>query len=125
MKVPLYIITTAYNAADYFERYIYSICSEIKTLNFDVFLYIGIDNCAKTLEKARLWKKTNTEYKNINFFYCENNVGTYILKNSLLKYIRNEECIVLFFDIDDLFVPGFLQPYYNIWCATRVHNPWD
>lgn len=113
MNPPLYIITTAYNALDYFDRYIESLYSEVSTLSFETHVYIAIDNCQDTLYKAKIWKNNNKHIKNINIFYSNKNVGTYILKNSLLKRIQDENSIILFFDIDDIIIHGFLTPYYS------------
>ena len=64
-------------------------CSELSTLSFETHVYIAIDNCQDTLYKAKIWKNNNKNIKNINIFYSNKNVGTYILKNSLIKKIED------------------------------------
>ena len=112
MSYPLYIITTAFHAETYIARYLKSLTNELRFLTNETHVYVAIDNCKKTLAEVLLWKKEN-QNDQITFFYSQKNVGTYTLKNSLLKQIPHEECFVHFFDVDDLYVPKYLQAHYQ------------
>lgn len=86
------IITTAFNTEKYIEYFLDSISN-----NYEILL--GIDNCEKTLKKVKsIWDK----YSNLKVFFSEKNVGTYILRNTLIK--NSNASNLLFIDSDDAFI---------------------
>lgn len=100
----LNILMSAYNSAQYIGEAIESILKQ-NPKNCKVTLNVGIDGCEETLEAVKEFKD------NINLYYSENNVGTYIIKNSLFSTISNKKTLILTFDSDDYMVDGFLYPY--------------
>lgn len=67
-------------------------CSELQ--NFEIL--VGIDKCEKTLK----FVQDNIFDFRIKFFYFDENVGPYVIKNTLSKVSKSENLI--FFDSDDV-----------------------
>lgn len=113
-KPPLTIIVTAWQAQDCLENTLEYMKREMdRAENFGIAcnVLVGIDNCASTYNKAmELKKKLDPRF---TFFMAVKNVGTYILKNSLLKTITDPETIIYFFDADDVITPNFLVDGFN------------
>ena len=90
----LSIIIPTYNTPKYLRECLDSVSQSIKDINCEVL--VGIDNC----EHTRQFIKNNEFDYRIRFFYFENNVGPYVIKNSLSKISRSDS--ILFFDSDDI-----------------------
>jgi len=83
----------AYKAEDYIEECLDSI--EAQRCHKEIL--VGVDGCEKTLE---VLKRIRTKYSNIRIFWFSENVGTSIIKNTLVKYAKHN--IISFFDSDDI-----------------------
>lgn len=89
------IITTAYNSQDYIEEM-------LDCLPKDVLITLGIDHCHKTLSKVQ---GIRHKYPNLRVWYNDENVGTYITRNTLIKQSHETSIGLLFLDSDDLYSP--------------------
>ena len=100
MENGLTIIIAAYNTANYIEETLNSIQNQIwcKTNN-NYEILVGIDGCNKTLEKM---KEIMHNYKNINIYNMQTNMGTFVTANTLLQLAKYNK--ILRFDSDDIFV---------------------
>jgi len=95
------VIMTAFESTDTILEAIYSLTEQSLPDNWQVKFYIGVDSCDKT---ATLLNKNN-----ISYYYAKENVGTYILSNSLIRKAYNDNCdIFVRFDSDDYACEEFL-----------------
>lgn len=85
---------------------------------------IGIDGCSTTLRAARKLPA--------DIYYSHENVGSYMIRNSLVKYARHKRLI--FFDADDVPLPNILEQIeatgkdivrfkYQNFNHPKVHSP--
>lgn len=92
------VIITAYNTEKYIEETLDSVANQTWFKSHDEWeILLGIDHCEYTLSKI---KEIFHKYKNLRVFYTRENVGTYIVSNTLIckaKYAR-----ILRFDSDDI-----------------------
>lgn len=88
------IIIPTYDNITYLDECLNSIINSNKNLSCEIL--VGIDNCLETLNHI----KSNFYDKRIRFFYFEENVGPYIIKNSLVNISKSPD--LLFFDSDDI-----------------------
>lgn len=77
--------------------------------NFNLELYVGVDGCQETLDEVKHYSGE------INLYYSEKNVGTYIIKNSLFKKIEDKNSIIVTFDSDDIMPVNFLVYYIEMY----------
>lgn len=105
---PVVVLITAFNAEDHLERCLDSVINQ-KQLNNPLKIIVGIDGCYKTFEVAK--KLTRKYQSNVTFFFSKNNIGTYVLKNSLLAKIVDRDSLIFFLDSDDLLPSCFLSHY--------------
>lgn len=99
------VCITAYNTASYIEECLDSVANQTWfsfTDNYDILL--GIDGCEKTLEKV---KSIMHKYKNLRVFFSENNVGTYIMTNTLMS--MSDADFLIRFDSDDVMCPKMVE----------------
>lgn len=99
------IIITAYNTADYIEECLNSIYTQTwfkKSENWEVL--IGIDHCEKTLNKMQ---DIMHKYPNLRIFYMNENVGTYIVSNTLISKAKYNK--ILRFDSDDIMKENMVE----------------
>jgi glycosyltransferase involved in cell wall biosynthesis len=96
------VIISAYEAQDFIEECLDSI--EAQTYKASKIL-LGIDGCKKTLQKA---KEIRYKYSNLEIYYAKENEGTYIMSNTLAKFIPEDEYIQRF-DADDVMDPNMLE----------------
>lgn len=89
------------------EKYIESCIQSILSQDDDCEILIGIDDCKSTLDYV-----LKSRYKNIKIFYFENNVGPYVIKNTLSDIASCDK--LLFFDSDDVMVEGCLYDISSI-----------
>lgn len=100
------IIIPAFNASRFLGECLDSIINQ--KVNSDVEILLGIDNCQSTLD----WFNTNKDkYKNVDVYWFEENVGPYIVKNTLVDYAKNEK--ILFFDADDIMKNDMVFDFLN------------
>jgi glycosyltransferase involved in cell wall biosynthesis len=98
----LAIMITAFNAEKYILDTIESLKNQTLLEGWKTKFYIGVDACEKTA--ATLQKNK------IPYYYAVENVGTYILTNSLIKEAQKDDTdIFLRFDSDDVACENFLQ----------------
>lgn len=104
-KDSITIIIPTFNNVEYIDECINSIRDNI-TNELDIEIIIGIDNCEKT--KNHIIKN---KYNNTIFYYFNKNIGPYIIKNTLIKYSKNEN--IIFFDSDDVFFSNSINKVVN------------
>jgi glycosyltransferase involved in cell wall biosynthesis len=90
----LSIIIPTFNNVKYIDECLESVIKSVKDLSCEIL--VGIDKCENTLNHIKL----NKYDKRIRFFYFENNVGPYIIKNTLTNISKSSD--ILFFDSDDV-----------------------
>lgn len=89
------IIVPTYNVPDFLDECIESILLSCKNYE-DCEILIGIDFCQNTLNHV-----LNKEFsKSVKFFYFDEHVGPYVIKNTLAKLSNSEK--LFFFDSDDV-----------------------
>lgn len=93
------IIMTAYNTAEFIEEAVSSVLGQDYLKNIPYEFLVGVDCCEKTLEVAKTL--------GVKVFAPECNVGTYILRNSLVKESTGSH--LFFFDSDDILMGGALS----------------
>lgn len=91
----LSIIIPAWKSSSFIEECVSSIKKQI--LNHNVEILIGIDACQETLDFV---KNNPDTFKDISVYWFEENVGPYVIKNTLSQFANNKNFI--FFDSDDI-----------------------
>ncbi len=97
----LSIIIPTYNNEDYIIECLNSILESSSEHNVEIL--VGIDSCEKTLNLI----KSNKFDPKIRFYYSQENVGPYVIKNSLSKISQSEK--LLFFDSDDIMMKNMVK----------------
>lgn len=97
------IIMSAYNSKDFIKEAVDSVLNQQGDFKLD--LYVGIDGCKETLNEIKGYSNK------INLYYSKENVGTYIIKNSLFNKIDDKSSIIVTFDSDDIMPLNFLAYY--------------
>jgi glycosyltransferase involved in cell wall biosynthesis len=87
------IIIPAYKATKYIDECLASIKGDCEIL-------IGVDACEETYNHIKHLE---------NVFYFPNNVGPYIIKNTLVDVAKCEN--ILFFDADDVMAEGIIEKF--------------
>lgn len=87
------VIIPAYKSTKYISECIASIQGECEIL-------IGVDHCQETCDHLK-------DVPNIKLFYFTENVGPYVIKNTLVDVAEHE--FILFFDSDDVLHEGILS----------------
>ena len=100
------IIIPTFNNTEFMTQCLSSVIESVKSLNCEIF--VGIDNCQKTLD----FVKYNIFDDRIRFFYFQQNVGPYIVKNTLVKNSNSK--IILFFDSDDVMGENMVKEILNL-----------
>lgn len=97
------IVIPAYRAQSYIDDCLYSIQMQFK--EFDEYeILVGVDGCNHTLSKLLEIKH---KYRNLRIFWLPENVGPYIIKNSLVSYSKFP--ILSFFDADDIMANDYIE----------------
>lgn len=92
------IIVTAWHTEKYIEECLESIQNQTYFKNHKGYeILIGVDGCENTLNKL---KDIVDKYKNLTVYYFEENVGTYIVTNTLCNIAKYDYLIR--FDSDDI-----------------------
>lgn len=86
------VIIPAYKATKYIDQCLDSI--------HGAEILVGVDSCQETLDYLK-------NRSDIRLFFFPENVGPYIIKNTLIDQASNEH--VLFFDADDVLVEGVID----------------
>ena len=87
----LSVIIPAYKATKYIDECIASIKGDCEIL-------IGVDGCIETYNHIRHLE---------NVYYFKENVGPYVIKNTLINQAKYDN--ILFFDSDDVMAPGTIE----------------
>jgi glycosyltransferase involved in cell wall biosynthesis len=99
------IIIPAYQSEDFIEECLNSIKNQTFFIEHsDYEILLGIDACVKTLHKAAV---ISHNYENLKIFYFNQNVGPYVIKNTLTDYTKYDN--ILFFDSDDIMEPFLVE----------------
>jgi len=99
MKKLCAITISAYKCKDYIMECINSIKSQEIPEDWDIDLRIGVDGCQETSD---ILIKNN-----IPHYWSDENVGTYIIRNSLI-YIKPAD-VYIYFDADDVMLDGYIE----------------
>ena len=109
------IIIPTFNNVDFIQDCLSSVINSVKLLDCEIF--VGIDKCEKTVE----FIKNKPFDSRIRFFYSQQNVGPYIVKNSLVKKSKSD--IVLFFDSDDVMKENMITEMLSLHEKYEVVRP--
>ncbi len=99
------IIISTYNQKQYLKECLDSITNQ-SYQEYEILL--GIDYCPETLEYI---KNIGNNYKNLRIFYAKENVGPYVVKNTLINVAKHNN--IIFFDSDDVMKPYMLEEIYK------------
>lgn len=95
------VIISAYKIDNYFFKMIEEFKSQKLPKNWKLKLLIGVDGCVES--------KKLLDSNNIDYYFSEKNVGTYVICNSLIKEAKKQKFDVLVrFDSDDMPQQEFL-----------------
>ena len=93
-----YVVVPTYKSSKFLNKNLESILNQnIPNLK----ILVGIDGCNEKYDYI----------KEIEYYYSNDNVGTYIMSNSLLKLINDPNDNVIMFDSDDYMPSNFLEKY--------------
>lgn len=99
------ICLSAWNTQDYIEECLDSIANQTWFKTHDNWeILLGIDACEKTLAKV---KEIMHKYKNLSVYMMNENVGTYVTCNTIMKLAKYEW--LLRFDTDDVMMPNMVE----------------
>ena len=100
------IIIPTHGTPEYLKECIDSIRNQKIDFNYEILL--GVDNCKETLKSIESDKDF---YKEIRLYYFKENVGPFIIKNTLIDLTTYDD--ILFFDSDDIMVDTMLSDFFN------------
>lgn len=89
------IIIPSFDSSSFLKECIESI--RLSTFHHQCEILIGIDHCQSTLDYI---VENKDEFKDATVVFFKNNVGPYVVKNTLVDLAKNEK--ILFFDSDDI-----------------------
>ncbi|WP_300088126.1 glycosyltransferase [uncultured Nitrosomonas sp.] len=113
------VVIPAFKATDYLEDCLDSVLAQRSDI-LSLQVLVGIDACLETLQMI---KKLSIKYgSSVQFWRSKQNVGSYIIKNSLLRKMSRRDGLVLFFDSDDLMPKGLLKDYLNRYLDFKRKN---
>jgi glycosyltransferase involved in cell wall biosynthesis len=92
------IVIPTFNNAEYIDECLMSVIESSENFNFEIL--VGIDNCQKTLDYV---KEYQDKYINTKFYFFDESVGPYVIKNTLTQVSKSNN--ILFFDSDDIMEP--------------------
>ena len=99
------ICLSAWNTQDYIEECLDSIANQTWFKTHDNWeILLGIDACEKTLAKVN---EIMHKYKNLSVYMMNENVGTYVTCNTIMKQAKYEW--LLRFDTDDVMLPNMIE----------------
>jgi len=117
------IIITAYRAEQFIEETLNSIYAQSYFKDNEEFeILIGVDGCRSTYNKMYALRGS---YRNMRVFVFNNNLGTYIVRNSLTSQAKYNN--LLFFDSDDVMYPNMIQTVMetNSQYITYYYHKWQ
>ena len=100
-KFILSIIIPTFNNVGFIKECLSSVIKSVKSLDCEIL--VGIDDCKKTLN----FVEKEIFDSRIRFFYFSQNVGPYIVKNTLVKNSNSKT--ILFFDSDDVMCENMVE----------------
>lgn len=100
-KFVSFIIPT-FNNVEYINQCVKSIKSNVGS-ELEIEIIIGIDKC----EKTKNFILNSSLFNDVELYYFNNNVGPYVIKNTLIKYAKYDN--VIFFDSDDYFLDNVIK----------------
>ena len=104
------IIMPAYKSADFIEQALDSLQRQnLFTSHKNYEILVGIDNCPDTRNKLR---KIARKYNNLRVFWFDENVGPYIIRNTLMWKEAKYDNLLLF-DSDDVAYPYLVWELLN------------
>ena len=106
-KGPFSVIVTAYRSAKYLPACLDSIYQALSVFDRDWEIVIGVDGCQETLNAALTYPIA----ANTSVYWFPDNVGTYIVSNTLISLARYET--IIRFDSDDIMLPEFARLIEN------------
>ncbi len=109
------IILPTYNNEEFLINCLESLHRSFK----EYHIYLGIDGCNNTL---KLIQKTDLKHMNISVFHSPENVGPYVIKNSLIRYTKSED--IVFFDTDDAVYESFGDSIEKAFTKSRYIRFW-
>lgn len=101
------IIIPAYNCHEYILDCVKSVMNQKKIENIQYDMRVGVDGCQKTSDILRK--------NNIPFYFSNQNVGAYVMRNSLM-YLRPADYYI-YFDADDIMNHDFIFQ-----CIQKIDN---
>lgn len=116
LKENLSIIISAYRVENFIEQALDSIFNQ-KNYNLDqVEVLVGIDGCQTTKQKLELIRNNYPKFR-LRIIYFHNNVGTYIVCNTLITIAKYNN--IIRFDSDDIMTDKML---YTIMSQNTKYN---
>ena len=100
-KFVSFIIPT-FNNVEYIDQCVKSIKNNVNN-NLEIEIIIGIDKC----EKTKNFILNTPLFNDVELYYFNNNVGPYVIKNTLIKYAKYDN--IIFFDSDDYFLDNVIK----------------
>jgi glycosyltransferase involved in cell wall biosynthesis len=92
------VVIAAYNTSEYIMQCVESILNQKKINDIEIDLRIGVDGCKKTSDMLKA--------NRIKHYFSYNNVGAYVIRNSLIKLAEAE--FYSYFDSDDIAMPTMI-----------------
>lgn len=111
MNKKIAIIISTYNCPEFIMDCIKSIKCQEPAYGWDYDIRIGVDGCKVTKAALKL--------KKIPFYYSEQNVGAYIIRNSLI-YIEHAD-IYSYFDSDDIMTKNYIRTQINALSQKNIN----
>lgn len=109
------IIIPTFNNVEYLDECLNSVLEAGKNKNIEIL--VGIDNCEKTFNYVNSKNWDNS----IVFYYFENNVGPYVVKNSLISESGSDK--IIFFDSDDVMCDNMIDYIFDNLNTYRFVRP--
>jgi glycosyltransferase involved in cell wall biosynthesis len=103
------IIITAFKTEDFIEECLDSIKDQSYFNNFEEYeILLGIDACHRTLEKV---KSISKKYDKLKILFFNENIGTYIVSNTLINMAKYQN--IIRFDSDDIMKNDMIEQISN------------
>lgn len=109
----IYVIISAFKAEEFIEECLNS----VKNQSVKCQIILGIDGCNDTLLKV---KEIKNNYTNLRVYVTPTNVGVYVMFNSLLDFVQEDD-YVQFFGADDVMNNDMLEKMSSYEVAYSRH----
>ena len=100
------IIVPVFNSLEFLEDCLDSIYSSSPNIKIEVL--VGIDSSSDDL---KWFEQNHQKYNNLHIFWFNQNVGPYVIKNTLVDFAKSDN--ILFFDSDDIMNKNMISNYFN------------